>query len=215
MDFSLHTRPAGHQGRGSWSTARGFRETTGSNATGKGSFRTTSINRCQIAAGWASPCRTQSGAGLGITEAAMMMQADRPNPGGGMKRRVERRPSGLQRAAGRAVRHRRTAAPHPPGGLEPAKTVICFAVTEPNAGLNHDRIPDPGGTARRRLPGERARKIWISVAQDANKMMLLARTTPLEEVTAQPKAFPRSHRPGPGPGRGPGDPQDGPACGRF
>jgi acyl-CoA dehydrogenase len=58
---------------------------------------------------------------------------------------------------------------------------ICFAVTEPNTGLDTTKlktraVKQDGGY---RVSGE---KIWISVAQVANKMMILARTTPLEEV---------------------------------
>ena len=58
----------------------------------------------------------------------------------------------------------------------------CFAVTEPDAGLN---------TARIRTKAERAgdhyvisgQKIWISTAKVASKMLILARTTPYEQVT--------------------------------
>jgi acyl-CoA dehydrogenase len=55
----------------------------------------------------------------------------------------------------------------------------CFAVTEPNAGLNTARIQ----TSARR-DGEvyvlRGQKIWISTAQVAHKMLILARTGPVE-----------------------------------
>lgn len=58
----------------------------------------------------------------------------------------------------------------------------CFAVTEPDAGLN---------TAKIRTKAERkdgyylisGQKIWISTAKVANKMLLLARTAPYEQVT--------------------------------
>jgi acyl-CoA dehydrogenase len=57
----------------------------------------------------------------------------------------------------------------------------CFAVTEPDAGLN---------TAKIRTKAERkgdhylvsGQKIWISTAQVANKALILARTTPYEQV---------------------------------
>jgi len=57
----------------------------------------------------------------------------------------------------------------------------CFAVTEPDAGLN---------TARIRTRAERrgdhyiisGQKIWISTARVANKALILARTTPYEQV---------------------------------
>jgi acyl-CoA dehydrogenase len=51
----------------------------------------------------------------------------------------------------------------------------CFAVTEPNAGLNTAKI----ATTARREGGHyilRGQKIWISTAQVADKMLVLART---------------------------------------
>jgi acyl-CoA dehydrogenase len=56
----------------------------------------------------------------------------------------------------------------------------CFAVTEPNAGLNTTRIETVA-----RLEGDRyvlrGRKIWISTAQVADRMLVLARTKPIGE----------------------------------
>ncbi|KAI9875766.1 MAG: hypothetical protein M1823_007405, partial [Watsoniomyces obsoletus] len=58
---------------------------------------------------------------------------------------------------------------------------VCFGVTEPNTGLNTLQLKT---TASRE--GDRyvvsGQKIWITCAQVAKKMILLARTTPLEEV---------------------------------
>ena len=58
---------------------------------------------------------------------------------------------------------------------------VCFAVTEPNAGLNTTELKT---RAERRDGGYlvNGEKIWISTAQVANKMLLLARTTPLDKV---------------------------------
>jgi acyl-CoA dehydrogenase len=57
----------------------------------------------------------------------------------------------------------------------------CFAVTEPDAGLNtaelRTRAERRGG--RYLISGQ---KIWISTAQVADKALILARTTPREEV---------------------------------
>ena len=57
----------------------------------------------------------------------------------------------------------------------------CFGVTEPNAGLNTTQI-----TTRAEKRGDRylinGTKIWTSTAQVANKILLLARTTPLDRV---------------------------------
>lgn len=53
----------------------------------------------------------------------------------------------------------------------------CFAVTEPNAGLDTTHI-----VTRAERHGDRylvhGQKIWTSIAQQADKIMLLARTTP-------------------------------------
>jgi acyl-CoA dehydrogenase len=61
------------------------------------------------------------------------------------------------------------------------KQRVCFAVTEPNAGLNTTEITT---RADRRDGGYvvNGDKIWISTAQVSNKMLLLARTTPLDQV---------------------------------
>jgi acyl-CoA dehydrogenase len=58
---------------------------------------------------------------------------------------------------------------------------IAFAVTEPDAGTETTRI----STFARREGDEyviSGRKVWISKAQEAEKMLLLTRTTPLEEA---------------------------------
>ena len=61
------------------------------------------------------------------------------------------------------------------------KEKACFAVTEPNAGLETGKLQT---RAERR--GDRyvinGAKIWISTAQVADKMLILTRTTPVEEV---------------------------------
>src|ERR1700745_1889856 len=61
------------------------------------------------------------------------------------------------------------------------KEKTCFAVTEPDAGLATTRLK-----TRAVRDGDyyvlSGRKIWISTAQVAEKMLILARTTPIEEV---------------------------------
>jgi acyl-CoA dehydrogenase len=55
----------------------------------------------------------------------------------------------------------------------------CFAVTEPNTGLNTTQLK-----TRAVRPGDKyvvnGQKVWISTAQVAEKILLLARTIPLE-----------------------------------
>jgi len=57
----------------------------------------------------------------------------------------------------------------------------CFGVTEPNTGLNTLKLQ-----TRATLHGDHyavsGQKIWISTAQVASKILLLARTTPIEEL---------------------------------
>jgi acyl-CoA dehydrogenase len=61
------------------------------------------------------------------------------------------------------------------------ETKACFAVTEPDAGLNTTQLK-----TRAVRDGDcyrvSGRKVWISTAQVADRMLLLARTSPLEEV---------------------------------
>jgi acyl-CoA dehydrogenase len=59
---------------------------------------------------------------------------------------------------------------------------VSFAVTEPDAGSDTSRI-----TTRARRDGDNymidGRKVWITKAQQAEYLLLLTRTTPLEECT--------------------------------
>lgn len=120
------------------------------------------------------------GAGLGVTEAAVMMQAV-ADSGGGM-------------AAASAI-HINIFGPHPivvfgtpeqqERWLPPliaGQERCCFGVTEPDAGLDTGRIST---TAEPTNAGYvvRGKKIWTSTAQHADKIMLLARTTPVEQCT--------------------------------
>jgi len=119
------------------------------------------------------------GSGLGITEAAIMMQAVAES-GGGMTAAssIHGPVFSMQPVAlfGTGEQQQRMIPPVLSGDDR-----ICFAVTEPNTGLDTTKLKT---RAERREGGYlvNGEKIWISVAQVANKMMLLARTTPLEEV---------------------------------
>jgi acyl-CoA dehydrogenase len=119
------------------------------------------------------------GAGLGITEAAIMMTAVAES-GGGMAAAssIHGPVFSMQPVAlfGTEEQRQRMIAPVLSG-----EDLICFAVTEPNTGLDTTRLKT---RAERRDGGYlvNGEKIWISVARQANKMMLLARTTPLDQV---------------------------------
>ena len=60
---------------------------------------------------------------------------------------------------------------------------VCFGVTEPNAGLDTTRITT---YAKRNGSGDyvvNGRKVWISKALESEKVLLLTRTTKLEDVS--------------------------------
>ena len=118
------------------------------------------------------------GAGLGIAEAAIMMQAIAESGGGfSAASAVHMNIFGLNPVVvfGTAEQKKRMLP-----GLIAGKERACFAVTEPNTGLNTTRIKtraDRKG-AHYVVSGQ---KVWISTAQIAEKVLLLARTTPIEE----------------------------------
>jgi acyl-CoA dehydrogenase len=132
-------------------------------------------------AGWLGIAMPEEfgGSGLGITEAAIMMQAIAES-GAGMSgaSSVHLPIFGLQPVVlfGTQEQKQRMLPPVIRGEHK-----VCFAVTEPNAGLNTTEIK----TRAKRQDGGyliNGEKIWISTAQVADKMLLLARTTPLEDV---------------------------------
>jgi acyl-CoA dehydrogenase len=132
-------------------------------------------------AGWLGLAMPEAvgGAGLGITEAAIMMTAVAES-GGGMAAAssIHGPVFSMQPVAlfGTEEQRQRMIAPVLTG-----EDLLCFAVTEPNTGLDTTKLKT---RAERRDGGYlvNGEKIWISVARQANKMMLLARTTPLDQV---------------------------------
>jgi acyl-CoA dehydrogenase len=118
------------------------------------------------------------GAGLGISEAAVLMQAIAESGGGfSAASAVHMNIFGLNPVVvfGTSEQKKRMLP-----GLIAGKERACFAVTEPNTGLNTTRIKtraDKQG-GRYLISGQ---KVWISTAQVAEKVLLLARTTPIEE----------------------------------
>ena len=139
------------------------------------------FHRTMAEAGWlgvAMPVE-YGGGGLGITEAAIVTQAvSESGAGFSGASAIHMNIFGLNPVVvfGTDEQKRRMLPP-----LIAGRDKACFAVTEPNAGLNTTQIST---RAERRgdvylVSGE---KIWISTAQVANKALLLARTTPLEQV---------------------------------
>jgi acyl-CoA dehydrogenase len=66
-------------------------------------------------------------------------------------------------------------------GMVEGREKACFAVTEPNTGLNTTQLKTRAVAKNDRYVVN-GQKVWISTAQVASKILLLARTTPLEEV---------------------------------
>ncbi len=119
------------------------------------------------------------GAGLGITEAAIVMQTVAASGGGiAAASSVHMNIFGLHPVVvfGTPEQQRRWLPP-----LIAGEQKACFGVTEPNTGLNTLKLK-----TRAVRQGDRyvvsGQKIWISTAQVAHKILLLARTTPLEDV---------------------------------
>ena len=118
------------------------------------------------------------GAGLGISEAALMMQAIAESGAGfSGASAVHMNIFGLNPVVvfGSAEQKKRMLP-----GLIAGNERACFAVTEPNTGLNTTRIKTKAEKkgARYLISGQ---KVWISTAQVAEKIQVLARTTPLED----------------------------------
>jgi acyl-CoA dehydrogenase len=146
----------------------------------KGGFPT-EFHQAMAAGGWlgiAMPTQ-YGGGGLGITEAALMMQVVAES-GAGLSgaSAVHMNIFGLQPVVvfGSTEQKQRSLPP-----LIAGKELACFAVTEPNTGLNTTQLKTKAVKKGDRYVVS-GQKIWISTAQVANRMLLLARTTPLEEV---------------------------------
>lgn len=131
--------------------------------------------------GWLGICIPEAygGSGLGITEAAIMMRAIAES-GGGMTgaSAVHINIFGLNPVAvfGSEEQKQRMLRPMAMGHEK-----ACFGVTEPNTGLNTTQLK-----VRAEKQGDKyivnGQKVWISTAQVADKILLLARTTPLDQV---------------------------------
>jgi acyl-CoA dehydrogenase len=132
-------------------------------------------------AGWLGIAMPQEygGAGLGITEAALMMRTI-SGSGAGLSgaSAVHMNIFGLHPVVvfGSDEQKQRWLPP-----LIAGKDRACFGVTEPNAGLNTLKL-----STKAEKQGDHylvsGQKIWISTAQVATKILLLARTTPVEEA---------------------------------
>ncbi len=131
--------------------------------------------------GWMGICIPEAygGSGLGITEAAIMASSIAES-GAGMSgaSAVHINIFGLNPVVVFGTEEQKNRMLRP---MAEGREKACFAVTEPNTGLNTTQLKT---LAVRK--GDRyivnGQKVWISTAQVADKLLLLARTTPLEDV---------------------------------
>ena len=131
--------------------------------------------------GWLGICIPEAygGSGLKIADAAVMMRTI-AETGAGMSgaSAVHINVFGLNPVVvfGSEEQKRRMLPPMARGEVK-----ACFGVTEPNTGLNTTQLK-----VRAVRRGDKyivdGTKVWISTAQVADKILLLARTTPLDEV---------------------------------
>lgn len=132
------------------------------------------------AGGWLGVAMPEDvgGAGLGVTEAALMMRTVAAS-GAAMSgcSAIHMNVFGPMPIVvfGSEDQRRRFLPP-----LIAGREKACFAVTEPDAGLDTTRVKT---RARRSGNGYviDGRKVWTSTAQVADKVLILARTTPVEE----------------------------------
>ena len=123
--------------------------------------------------------REYGGAGLGITEAALVMQTVAASGGGTQAcSSIHLGIFGLEpliKYGSEAMRQK-----YLPDLLS-GKMHVCFGVTEPDAGTNTTEIST---FATRTGDGYlvNGRKVFITKAREAQKMLLLTRTTPIEKV---------------------------------
>ena len=119
------------------------------------------------------------GAGLGLTEAAIMMQAVAESGAGfsgasAMHLNIFG-PMPIAKFGSEALK--RSAIPR----LISGEDKICIAITEPDSGLDTTSLTT---RAVRTDHGYviSGRKVWTTMAQRANKMLIIARTTPKDQV---------------------------------
>ena len=139
------------------------------------------FHKAMADAGWLGICIPEKfgGSGLGVVEASIMMRTIAES-GAGMSgaSAVHINVFGLNPVVVFGTDEQR-ARMLPP--MIDGREKACFAVTEPNTGLNTTQLKTRAVAKNDRYIVN-GQKVWISTAQVAQKILLLARTTPLEEV---------------------------------
>ncbi|MBT0781910.1 acyl-CoA dehydrogenase family protein [Paracoccus sp. pheM1] len=131
--------------------------------------------------GWLGICMPEEfgGANLGVTEAALFLRTVAECGGQAAASTIHMNIFGLQPVVhfGTEEQKQRWLPPFARGEVK-----ACFAVTEPDTGLDTTKLKV---AARKQANGDyliSGKKVFISTAQQADHMLLLARTTPIEEV---------------------------------
>lgn len=133
--------------------------------------------------GWLGICMPEEygGANLGVTEAALFLRTVASNGGAqAAASTIHMNIFGLQPVVhfGTEDQKQRWLPAFSRG-----ETKACFAVTEPDTGLDTTKLKV---VAKKQADGNyliSGKKVFISTAQVADHMLILARTTPIEEVT--------------------------------
>jgi len=131
--------------------------------------------------GWLGMCtpETYGGSDLGVTEAALFLRTVAECGGQAAASTIHMNIFGLQPVIHFASDTQKKAWLPP---FSRGEHMTCFAVTEPNTGLDTTKLKV---TAKRQSDSSyilSGKKVWISTAQVADHMLILARTTPIEEV---------------------------------
>ena len=141
------------------------------------------LHRAMADGGWLGIAMPEAvgGADLGITEATIMMQAIAESGAGASgASTIHMNIFGLNPVVKFGTDEQR-ARMLPP--LIAGDEKACFAVTEPTTGLDTTKLKTMAVQQGDRYVVH-GQKVWISTAQVADKMLLLARTTRLEDVTS-------------------------------
>lgn len=131
--------------------------------------------------GWLGICIPEAygGSGLGIADASVMMRAISES-GGGMTAAsaVHINIFGLNPIVVFGTEEQKERMLRP---VAEGQEKACFGITEPNTGLNTTQLK-----VQAEQKGDyyivNGQKVWISTAMEADRILLLARTTPLEKV---------------------------------
>jgi acyl-CoA dehydrogenase len=132
-------------------------------------------------AGWLGIAMPEAygGAGLGITEAAIMMQSiSQSGAGFSGASAIHMNIFGLNPVVVFGTEEQKMRMLPP---LMKGQHKACFAVTEPDVGLDTTKLKTKAVRSGDTYVVS-GQKIWISTAQVASHVLLLVRTTPLEEI---------------------------------